>query len=159
MSTPTPGSLGHSTLVSLEATPFKMASFLSVVVLLLSIALRAAPTAAFQSSSKRLQMSSTWRLSPVGRRICPSRTSLRSSSSAESTVSAPSAKEQSGGTKPIHQASRAAVVAILLLLIFQNAGCSLLTAAVRKRTYYDGASVALAQEAVKVLNSGVVCPQ
>jgi UDP-sugar transporter A1/2/3 len=45
---------------------------------------------------------------------------------------------------------RGAVAALLLLLVLQNAGASLLTAAVRKTTPYDGASVALLQEIGKV---------
>jgi len=45
---------------------------------------------------------------------------------------------------------RSAVAALLVLLVMQNAGASLLTAAVRKTTPYDGASVALMQEFGKV---------
>ena len=48
------------------------------------------------------------------------------------------------------QVSRSVVAAILLLLVAQNSGASLLTAAVRKTTAYDGAGVALLQEFGKV---------
>jgi len=45
---------------------------------------------------------------------------------------------------------RGAIAALLVLLVMQNAGASLLTSAVRKTTPYDGASVALMQEIGKV---------
>ena len=45
-----------------------------------------------------------------------------------------------------YQVGKRLVAVILVLLVMQNAGASLLTAAVRKKTAYDGASVALMQE-------------
>jgi fructose-specific phosphotransferase system component IIB len=55
------------------------------------------------------------------------------------------------------QVRKPMVAAILALLVLQNAGASLVTAAVRKTTPYDGASVALLQEVAKVRACYFLC--
>lgn len=55
------------------------------------------------------------------------------------------------------QVRKPMVAAILALLVLQNAGASLVTAAVRKTIPYDGASVALLQEVAKVCACHFIC--
>ena len=73
-----------------------------------------------------------------------------SAASGKYDISSPPPTPTQMTPSPPIEMQRAMVTIILVLLVMQNAGASLLTGAVRKRCEYDGASVALVSEMVKI---------